>query len=124
MYKKNILFLLSNYDKDQFNTTALRHLKTYTLKPFKNLQVGKERVRKFAEFHIIALQTAAIVAFNFLLEDLLAVYTEIFGNIKDRDKLEADRQSATKQLNASFEAFKTKALEIEPLVKYKLTPLG
>jgi hypothetical protein len=102
----------------------MRNLKTYTLKPFSYLMVGKDRIRKFGLFHIIALEKAAIPEFAGILATIKLHYEAMFGSLLSRDQMESDRQSATIQLNMKAEEFKTKAIEIEPLVAFKLKKSG
>ena len=102
----------------------MRSLKNFVQKPFNNIRVGKERIRKFGLFHIIALEKAAISDFAAILAKIKLIYTAMFGAILSRDDMENQRQAATIQLNQKFDEFKTKALEIEPLVEYKLKKSG
>jgi hypothetical protein len=102
----------------------MRSLKSYIQKPYTYVVVGKEKIRKFGEFHIIALEKAAIPEFAPILAAIKAIYQAMFGSIVSRDQMESERQAATIQLNQKMEAFKEKALEIEPLVEYKLKKSG
>jgi len=86
--------------------------------------VGKERVRKYTEYHLIAMEKAAVPEFDPIIHDTRDAYEGLFGNIKERDKLESDRKEATKKVNLEMANFKANALEIEPLVSYKLGKLG
>ena len=102
----------------------MRSLKNFIQKPFNNIRVGKERIRKFGLFHIIALEKAAIPEFAAILAAIKLIYEAMFGSILSRDDMENQRQAATIQLNQKFDEFKTKALEIEPLIEYKLKKSG
>ena len=102
----------------------MRSLKNFIQKPFNNIRVGKERIRKFGLFHIIALEKAAIPEFAAILAAIKLIYEAMFGAILSRDDMENQRQAATIQLNQKFDEFKTKALEIEPLIEYKLKKSG
>ncbi len=102
----------------------MRKLKSYVQKPFSYVMVGKERIRKFGLFHIIALENAAIPQFAAILASIKLLYEAMFGAIKTRDQIENERQAATIQLNQKFDEFKAKALEIEPLIEYKLKKSG
>ena len=102
----------------------MRSLKSYIQKPYANVRVGKEKIRKFGEFHIIALEKATIPQFAHILEAIKAIYQAMFGSILSRDQMENERQAATIQLNQKIEEFKTKAIEVEPLVEYKLKKSG
>ena len=77
----------------------MRKLKSHTQKPFSYVMVGKERIRKFGLFHIIALEKAAIPEFAALLAAIKLIYEAMFGSILSRDDMENQRQAATIQLN-------------------------
>ena len=102
----------------------MRNLKSFTQKPYLNVKVGKDRIRKFGLFHIIALEKVAIPEFAAILAAIKLLYEAMFGSLLSRDQMEIDRQSATIQLNMKAEEFKTKAIEIEPLVAFKLKKSG
>ena len=102
----------------------MRSLKNFVQKPFNNIRVGKERIRKFGLFHIIALEKAAISDFAAILAKIKLIYTAMFGAIKSRDQMENERQAATIQLNQKSEEFKAKAIEIEPLIAYTFKKTG
>ena len=102
----------------------MRKLKSYVQKPFSYVMVGKERIRKFGLFHIIALEKAAIAEFAPILAKIKIIYEAMFGAIKSRDQMENERQAATIQLNQKFNEFKSKALEIEPLIEYTFKKSG
>jgi len=102
----------------------MRSLKSFIQKPYSNVRVGKEKIRKFGEFHIIALEKVAIPQFAPILEAINSIYQAMFGSIVSRDQMENERQAATIQLNQKIEEFKTKAIEIEPLVDFKLKKSG
>ena len=102
----------------------MRNLKSFTQKPYLNVKVGKDRIRKFGLFHIIALEKVAIPEFAAILAAIKLLYEAMFGSLLSRDQMESDRQSATIQLNMKAEEFKTKAIEIEPLVAFKLKKSG
>ena len=102
----------------------MRKLKSYVQKPFSYVMVGKERIRKFGLFHIIALENAAIPEFAGILAKVNLIYEDMFGSILSRDDMENQRQSATIQLNQKAEEFKAKAIEIEPLIAYTFKKTG
>ena len=102
----------------------MKQFKSYAQKPFSYILVGKEKIRKFGENHIIALEKAGIAEFAAILAAIKSLYNIMFGNITSRDQMEAQRQAATIQLNQKAEEFKTLAIEIEPLVAFKLKKLG
>ena len=102
----------------------MKQFKSYAQKPFSNIQVGKEKVRKFGENHIASLEVADIPEFEAILLATKTKYTDMFGAITSRDGMETGRQSATIQLNQKMEEFKAKAIEIEPLVAFKLKKSG
>ena len=102
----------------------MRKLKSYVQKPFSYVMVGKERIRKFGLFHIIALENAAISDFATILAKIKLIYEDMFGSILSRDDMENQRQSATIQLNQKAEEFKAKAIEIEPLIAYTFKKTG
>jgi len=102
----------------------MRNLKNFIQKPFANIRVGKERIRKFGLFHIIALENAALPQFAAILDAIKLLYEAMFGSILSRDDMENQRQAATIQLNQKAEEFKTKAIELEPLVAYKFKKSG
>ena len=76
----------------------MRSLKNFVQKPFNNIRVGKERIRKFGLFHIIALEKAAIPEFAAILAAIKLIYEAMFGAILSRDDMENQRQAATIQL--------------------------
>ncbi len=102
----------------------MRNLKSFIQKPYINVLVGKERIRKFGAFHIIALEKAAIPEFATQLAAIKIIFEAMFGAIKSRDQMENERQSATIQLNQKFEEFKVKAIEFESLVAFKFKKSG
>ena len=48
----------------------------------------------------------------------------MFSSLTTRDHMDAEQQAATIILNQKFGEFKVKAIEIEPLISYKLAKLG
>ena len=102
----------------------MKKFKSYAQKPFSYVWVGKEKVRKFGENHIIVLEKADIAPFSEILADTKSIYTDMFGSIVSRDEMETGRQAATIQLNQKSEEFKAKAIDIEPLIAFKLKKSG
>lgn len=106
------------------NHTTVKQFRGYAQKPFAHIKVGKEKVRKFGEVHIATLEKEANPAFEGILAESKTLYDDMFGGIVSRDEMETNRQAATIQLNQKAAEFQDKAIEIEPLVAFKLKKSG
>ena len=102
----------------------MKQFRGYAQKPFSHIKVGKQKIRKFGETHIATLEKEANPAFDGILAETKTVYSDMFGNIVSRDEMESNRQSATIQLNLKAGEFQDKAIEIEPLIAFKLKKSG